>query len=483
MRFLIVIVFVLFYGFPVYAKDSLPPEWIKNAVIYGIKPSSFVNHSSYSAITRKLPEIKSLGVNTIWLQPVTKTLKGGQGYDVADYFSLRDDLGPEEDLKELIDLSHQLGMKVLFDFVPNHTSLQHPYAIDIIEKGKQSPYYDYYQHENDHVVYSSFYNTDENGFVYYFWKNLVNLNYHNDSVKKMITDACVFWIKKFNIDGYRFDASWGVRARNPEFFPALRKVLKEVKPDILLLAEDKGSDKTVFEQGFDVAYDWTKDTAWVSQWSWEYEHNLRSSMTMFNHPNERRRIKLIDSILFNGHVYNDRIVRYMENNDLPRFIQSHSLEQTKMAAALLFSLPGIPMLFGGQETGSKVHPYSPRPIYADSLTIRDKDSFGLFDLYKTLISRRLEHPSLRSSNIEKINSVYDNDVVMFRRWSENEQVVVIVNPGSKKIDINIDKRNYAFLKSTRILKNLTDQKAIRHRKKKFNITIEPFSTTLLLVND
>jgi len=103
--------------------DSMYAAWINDAVIYEITPYAFVKHASYDDITAKLPEIKALGVNTIWLQPVFKTHGGGQGYDIIDFFSLRDDLGSEAQLQQLIQTAKALGLRVLFDFVPNHTSL------------------------------------------------------------------------------------------------------------------------------------------------------------------------------------------------------------------------------------------------------------------------------------------------------------------------------------------------------------------------
>ncbi len=427
------------------AADTAPPAWMKSAVIYGIKPSSFTDRHSYHSITKKLHEIKQLGINTIWMQPVYRSAHGGQGYDITDYFSLRNDLGTKEELKQLIDSAHRLGLRVIFDFVPNHTSLQHPYALDVAMKGKQSKYYDYYQHTDDHAPYSSFYNKDENGFIYYFWKNLVNLNYNNDAVKQMIIAACKHWIAEFNIDGYRFDASWGVRSRNPAFFPLLRKELKSQKPDILLLAEDKGADDDVFRQGFDAAYDWTKDTAWVSHWSWEYEHDTKKSFTIFNHPDESKRVELLEKALFADKRHQERILRFMENNDLPRFIQHHSPEQTKMAAALLFSLPGIPLIFCGQETGVKVHPYSPKSIFKDSLDIQQVDSLGLFDVYRRLIEARNKFPALRSSNLEKIN-ISGKGCVAFHRWEKNEHIIVLINLTSKPANILITKTNAAVLR-------------------------------------
>src|SRR5205085_3341390 len=187
-------------------KLNPPDEWIKRSIIYGITPYLFVKDANYTDIENKIPELTKLGVNTIWLQPVFQSSRKGQGYDITDFFSLREDLGTEQQLQSLINAAKQSGMKVIFDFVPNHTSIAHPYAQDIIKNKQASPYYDYYQHENDGAPYSSFYHHDNDGFYFYFWKSLVNLNYNNEAVQKWIIEACKYWVKKFDIDGYRFDA-------------------------------------------------------------------------------------------------------------------------------------------------------------------------------------------------------------------------------------------------------------------------------------
>lgn len=456
MRRITALIVALACQLVMHGQHASPPEWMKQAIVYGIKPSGFTENGRYDDITAKLKDLEQLGINTIWLQPVFKTGRGGQGYDITDYFSLRDDCGTINELKNLVDSAHTLNMRVLFDFVPNHTSLDHPYAKDVIQKGKASPYYDYYQHENDGAPYSSYYHKDEHDFIYYFWKNLVNLNYNNDSVKKMITDACIYWIKELDIDGYRFDAVWAVNARAPAFFNELRTKLKSIKPDVLMLAEDKGSDPNVFKLGFDAAYDWTADTSWVSHWPWQYEHKERENHTVFNHPDTGKRYSLIRNAIFQPNKHAEKILRFMENNDLPRFVTSHTAEQVKMAAAILFALPGIPLIYNGQETGVTSHPYSKRPIFKAGSSIPSQDSLGLFDYYKNLIHKRLQHPALTSVNMEEILLEDTGSVIAFHRWTGNEHFVVIFNPyPSARKAILKDKR---FGKLHDVLNNRTFEK-------------------------
>jgi glycosidase len=410
--------------------------WIDSAVIYEITPSHFVKDATYDDITAKLPELKNLGINTIWLQPVFQTKRGGQGYDITDYFSLRTDLGSEQQLKHLIDVAKSLHMRVLFDFVPNHTSIHHPYAQDCLKYGTASHYYNFYQHEKDGAKYSSHYK-DSGGFIHYFWNDLVNLNYNNPEVQQWMIEACKYWVKKFDIDGYRFDAVWAVNARAPFFGKRLQIELKSIKPDLFLLAEDKASDEQVYEKGFDAAFDWTTDTSWVSQWSWQQE--FKSNTSIFNFPDANKRGGMMRQALFyNGSTTHPRL-RFIENNDLARFNKTHNLKQTKMAAALVFSLPGIPLIYNGQEIGFTGHPYSKKPIFAADQSIQSLDSNNLFGYYQKLIHLRMQYSSLRDTTLQEAEVLPNNTMAALHRWKNNEHFIIIINldsiPGEALIDL------------------------------------------------
>lgn len=400
--------------------------WIDSAIIYEISPHAFVANPSYDDITAKLPEIKSLGVNTIWLQPLFKNYDHTQGYEVTDYFSLRDDLGTEAQLQRLITTAKQLGFRILFDFVPNHTSVHHPYALDVVRFKKDSHYYNFYQHEDDGAMYSSHYHTDSSSFVYYFWDDLVNLNYSNKEVQQWIIEACKYWVKKYDIDGYRFDAVWGVNARQPDFGKRLQSELKSIKPDLFFLAEDKAFGGAL-KKGFDAVYDWTADTGWVSQWSWQYEYHPKQSHTLFNHPVVEKRSQLMKNILFDSTNSEGLRLRFLENNDLPRFIATHKLEQTKTAAILTFLLPGIPMLYNGQEAGIKTFPSKKHPTFLTHQTIQSLDSNALFPFYQQLIALRKAHPCLISGKMEEVKVFSPSSVFAFKRWNEKETIFTVVN--------------------------------------------------------
>jgi glycosidase len=414
-------------------------SWIDNAIIYGLTPYIFVRNGGFQNITQKILELAQLGINTIWLQPVYQTHGGGQGYDVTDYFAVRSDLGSDAELRTLIQTAHAHGLKVLFDFVPNHTSIHHPYAQDAIRFGANSHYYDFYQHALDNAPYSRHYNVRRDGlmqFVYYFWADLPNLNYGNPEVQRMIVEAGKFWIENFDIDGYRVDAVWGVNARNPKFMQQWRLALKRLKPEILLLAEDKATWPMVFDERFDAAYDWADEESWVSHWVWQTSYSASSNPTIFNQGDQSARASLLHAALTNndkGYHPRAKIFRFMENNDTFRFLATHDLARTKMAAALMFSLPGIPSIFNGQEIGAATHPYQTSEIFRAGASIQSLDRYGLFAYYRKLARLRKTYPALTGANWRELPVMPCGYTYAYRRWTGEQNIFSVINMGNAAV--------------------------------------------------
>ena len=413
--------------------------WIDSAVIYQITPYNFVPNGDYYAITAKLSELRDLGINTIYLQPVYQTYYYGQGYDITNYFKLRQDYGPESALRSLISRAKELGMRVLFDFVANHSSIRHPYAVHSSQNGSNSHYYDYYQRNLDNAPYAMHY-TRYSGFINYFWNELPNLNYNNPEVRRWISEACVYWVENFDIDGYRFDAIWGVNARRPEFMQDLRVRLKTIKPEILLLGEDKATWPASFDERFDAAYDWMPEESWVSHWSWQYDYNPNANPTVFLHPSKSSRAGMLDAALTNnGNGFHERaiVLRFMENNDTQRFILHHGADRTKMAATMLFALDGIPMMYQGQEIGFNTHPYQTNGVFLTNQSIASLDTRGLIPFYKKLIRIRRENPELASGNRTRMQISPGGTVYAFRRWSKDHNSFVVLNMGDTQVSATL----------------------------------------------
>jgi glycosidase len=404
-------------------------HWIDSAVVYGIMPSIFVMEGRFRDILPKIPDLVRLGVTTLWLQPVYATHGRGQGYDVTDFFAVRSDLGTETELQSLVDAAHAQGLRVLFDFVPNHSSIYHPYAVHSTTYGPASHYWSFYQRAFDGSPYSQHYKS-YGGFVNYFWNELPNLNYDNAEVRRMITEAGKYWVERFGIDGYRVDVAWGVSARAPEFFQQFRLALKRVRPDLMLLGEDKATWPSVFEQRFDVAYDWAPEQSWVSHWTWQPTYSSSSNPTIFNNVNQNQRAALLRSALTNnGSGYSERtkVLHFMENNDTFRFLATHDLARTRMVASMMFSVGGVPLLFTGQEIGASVHPYSAFSIFSPAKSIPSQDTYGLFTHYSLLAGMRKRFAALTSTNFAEVPASPNDVVFAYRRWEGRQNVLAVMN--------------------------------------------------------
>jgi cyclomaltodextrinase / maltogenic alpha-amylase / neopullulanase len=413
--------------------------WIDSAVLYEITPYIFVNNGKFNHITNKIPDLVRLGINTIWIQPIYSTFYRGQGYDVTDYFNVRPDLGTESDLRNLIQTAKANGLKVMFDFVANHSSIQHPYARNSVLYGEDSHYWDFYQRETNNAPYSQHY-TFYQGFINYFWDDLPNLNFDNPEVRNWITRAAKYWVEKFDIDGYRFDAVWGVTARNPQFTKDLRIALKTIKPELLLLAEDKATQPQVFDERFDVAFDWMPEESWVSHWSWQTSYNPNANPTIFNFSSQNQRSALLRNAITNngaGLAPDAKVLRFLGNNDLFYFNTHHGIARTKMAAALQFTIHGVPLLYNGEEIGKTGHPYSTEFIFFPGQPIDYSDPNRFFPYYQNLINLKKTLPALQNNNYSEITVSPSSYVFGFRRWEGNQNLFTILNMGASSTNVNI----------------------------------------------
>lgn len=376
------------------SKDA----WMDDIIVYGVVPRN-VGPAGFRSVTEKLTDLADLGVNMLWLSPINATPSGDFGYAVTDYFKLRPDYGTEAEFKALVQAAHSRGIRVVMDFVPNHTSAQHPYFLDAQARGPASPYY-------------AFYDRDEHGTVthYFDWEHLPNLNFDNPQVQEWIIDAFSYWVREFDVDGFRVDVAWGIKERKPEFWPQWRDALTAIKPDLFLLAEASARDPYYVTNGFDAAYDWT-DELGHGAWERVFEDQklivprLHAALT-----NEGR-----------GFEADARIFRFLNNNDTgPRCITRYGLGITRVATALLLTLPGIPCIYMGDEVGAEWQPYQ------TSLPIAWDDQHSLRSYHQTLIGLRRQIPGLRSPHWQALDVAEAEQVYAYLRYDSPAQKSALV---------------------------------------------------------
>ena len=366
------------------------------SVIYGVVPCIFGN-ACFKDVIHKLPYLQKQGVDVLWISPIYESDDPSHiSYAVTDYFKIRPDFGTDEEFKELVKKSHDLGMKVILDFVPNHTSIEHPFIQSAMDQGESSPYY-------------HFYDRDENGdYTFYFdWENLPNLNFSHPLVRDHITKAFIYWVEKFDVDGYRVDAAWGIKERNPEFWSELITTLKKKKKDLIMLAEAGARDEYYFQNGFDFAYDWTTN---LGEWSWQ---------DVFQSP-EQAPSRLHAALMSSS--YKNQIARFINNNDTgERFISRYGLLMTRLAAVIQHTVPGIPVVYMGDETGAEFDPYED----PDSISWNDPHNLKVF--YQKLASIRETFPALHSGDFQRADAGDVKAVYAFKRTFKDSSIYVITN--------------------------------------------------------
>jgi glycosidase len=406
------------------------PEWLEDGVIYGVSPfymnsNSTSSHGTLKMVTQRLHEIAALGVTTVWVQPIFPTANGGEAYDVTDYMNVWPALGDLADVTELVETAHRLKLKVLLDVVLDHTSKEHPFALDVQQNGNQSRYRSFYMDHNAPGFGDMQHNeTIGNGtFVYFFnWPYLLNVNY--TGCLTYMQSVLEFWVVKFDFDGFRCDAMWGVLMRSFAEAKALVDDARKARKDpIFILAESGAGDALAGEAGFDATYDWGPD---IGHWAWDPVLGVSSWANLTVDA-----IREVVNLSIDSKV---PIVRFVENNDQKRFLSGHTIHQTRAAATLMFTLPGIPMMFYGEEIGAS----DQFPTYPMDRTIRSYDRNGWYDFFKILISLR-KNPALRPSSSFMELKASDSSVYTFLRNARGSPpVIVVFNTSEKSIVTNIN---------------------------------------------
>lgn len=381
------------------------PAWVERAVVYGVAPF-FFGPRRLPDVTARLDQIADLGVNTLWLSPITAATDGDFGYAVTDFFRLRADFGSEAELRTLIREAHARGLRVIMDFVPNHVASEHRYYRDAVARGADSPYFAFFDRAADGEVTR-----------YFDWVHLINLNFDHPEVRRWVIEAFAYWVREFDVDGFRADVAWGPRQRAPEFWAAWRDELRRIKPDLLLLAEASARDVFYGDQGFDAAYDWTEA---LGEWAWRdaFESEGQTAALL------RAAIGAAQEAGQEALVF-----RFLDNNDTgARFVERYGAQRARLAAVLLLTLPGLPMIYTGQEVGAAFEPYDEGPVLAWD------DPHGLRAWHRRLIRLRTAHPSLRGKDLELLELAPADSLLAYRRPGRPD-VLVLLNWGAAPIEV------------------------------------------------
>lgn len=239
-------------------------DWFKSAVLYELyvrayRDSNGDGHGDLTGVTQKLDYIRSLGVDVIWLLPISPSPLRDDGYDVTDYYDIHEDYGILDNFRTLVREAHARHLRVITDLVLNHTSVDHPWFQES-RKGRDNPRSDWYVWTDDPERYSGtriiFTDTESSNWTFdplrgqYYWHRFFShqpdLNFDNPEVREEMKRVIRFWLE-LGIDGFRMDAipylfeREGTNNENihetHEFLKELRSFIDEIKPGAFLLGE------------------------------------------------------------------------------------------------------------------------------------------------------------------------------------------------------------------------------------------------------
>ncbi|MCS6773221.1 MAG: alpha-amylase family glycosyl hydrolase [Anaerolineae bacterium] len=438
-----------------------PPAWFDQATIYQIFPRSFYDTNGdgvgdLNGIRQKLDYIQSLGVNTLWLNPHYPSTTY-HGYDVEDYFSVHPELGTLDDFRALLDDLKARNMRLIVDYVANHASREHPFFKDAYGN-PASPYAQWFAFKDErNLTYESFFGT---GY-------LPEWNHTYKPVREYLIKAAQFWLD-LGVDGLRCDYARGVEHW---FWRELRATVKAAHPNVVLLGEVWDGNPTLLRQYFEDGFDALFDFPWFLRMVGN-ENKVGDGVINGKLPP----VMLQPSLAALQQLYprGAQIVRFPSNHDTNRIasvVQGDSARMRLMAAAS-FLMPGIPIIYYGEEIGMRGVKGSgptydefrrePMDWYAaehgagmttwfkpparnnkpnDGVSVEEQETEpgSLLNFYRRLGALRAAHPALRARSFALLPLV-DGCETCFGvwRWSDGEVMLALFNFSAKPQTARLD---------------------------------------------
>ncbi|MBK5719944.1 alpha-amylase [Dysgonomonas sp. Marseille-P4677] len=376
-------------------------DWTRNAVIYEVNVRQYTKEGTFAAFEDHLPRLKELGVDVLWFMPIhpisEKNRKGALGsyYAVKDYTDVNPEFGTKEDFKRLVDKAHGMGFKIILDWVANHTgcdnvwTTEHPdwYVKDSISGDFKSPY---------------------------DWTDTYELNYDNNDLRLGMIESMKYWVKHFDIDGYRCDMAHEVPT---DFWNQLRPGLDSIKP-VFMLAESENYD--LLEHAFDANYSWE-----LMHMMADVNKGVKTAEDIISY------IQKLDTIMCPDAYKMNFLTNHDENSWNGTEYERYG-KCTDAFAVLTYTLNGMPMIYTGQEVGMKKRLSFFEKDMVPSWTTNATTTF-----YKKLNELKHTHPALRAGEIGGKLRFYTSsagkELLIFSRESAGKEIMVMLNLSGKRI--------------------------------------------------
>ena len=414
------------------------PNWANGAIVYQIFPERFARKNlntdgnwyltpmnrtemlggNLRGIIDALDYLEELGIEVIYLTPIFKS-SSNHKYNTDDYMEIDPTFGTEDDLKELVEKAHNKNIKIILDGVFNHSGYEFAPFKDLMENQENSKYKDWYYPFSFPLKWK--WGEKPNYWTFGYAGPMPKLNTSNPEVREYIFGVIRKWMS-LGIDGWRLDVADEV---SHDFWKAFRKVVKSINKDALIIGEVwYESSPWLLGDEYDTVmnylfFDNVKKLLVTKEYKvsdFDYENNfLRGRMHTKVQP-----------LLWN----------LIDSHDTPRFLTQadNNEEILKLAFALQMTLPGMPMIYYGDEAGMQggKDPDCRRGMLWD----KNKQNGEIFDYYKKWIKIHKKYSSLKNGEFKTIYVNDDANVYIFKRFNENEELYIAFNFSNNNISLD-----------------------------------------------
>ena len=367
--------------FTIFIGQTGAPDWAKDAIIYhlmvdrfhpgdpGWKQTTDLGESmggTLEGVLNKLEYFSDLGINTLWFSPIWET-PSYHGYDTRNYYEVEPRFGSKDTLRKLIDSAHDRGIRILFDMACNHISNHHPIFQQALSDST-SAYRNWFTFDDSDLGYRAFFGVE----------SMPEMNFAQPDARDWMIENALYWIKEFDIDGYRLDYAQGA---GPDFWSHFMQACKAEKPDVFCFGEIIETPEVL--QAYVGRLDGALD--------FHINHALRQTYGLNNWSRA-------DFQRFLGHhqnfMPNDFIMpAFIDNHDMDRFLLLAGNQEQAYKAALeqLMALPNPPVLLYGTEIGLEQNLSTKKgtlDLCRPAMLWGDNQNQELLEFTKSLIQKR-----------------------------------------------------------------------------------------------
>jgi alpha-glucosidase len=481
--------------------------WWQQGIIYEVYPRSFQDSDGdgigdLKGILQRLDYLVLLGISAIWISPIYPSPMADFGYDVANYCAIEPIFGTMEDFDHLLAEAHGRGLKVILDFVPNHTSDQHPWFLES-RSSRESPKRDWYlwrdQPNNwlSNFGGSGWEKDEATGQYYYhsFLRQQPDLNWRNPAVQDAMFDVLSFWLRR-GVDGFRVDVMWLMikddqfrdNPPNPGYHPGqpssqkLLPIYNADRPEVHSLVSRMRAVVNEFPSRVLIGEIYLPVQQLISYYGVDLQgadlpfnfHLLQCAWTA----------EAVKQVIFD---YYSALPKgawpnwVLGNHDNARIATRIGKHQARIAAMLLFTLPGTLTMYYGEELGMENVPIpfeevqdpaeknepglglgrdperTPMPWDASrsagfttgrpwlplgnnyqtvNVKALEKESDSILHLYRTLIALRRSRPTLVNGGLTSLN--VEKSVLSYERSSGTERILVLLNMAAAPVEMKVE---------------------------------------------